>query len=257
MRRTLALIVVGIFVGESSPATEVLVEAEAFDDHGGWVADTQFIDLMGSPYLLAHGLGRPVSNAHTEVSFPETGTYHLWVRTKDWIPEPEWAPGRFQVLVDGKALDTAFGVTGDGNWVWQAGGKVSIEQKVARVELHDLTGFEGRCDALLFATDTKAKLPEKSGDKMRAWRKKLLGIPKDPMEMSPFDVVVVGGGVSGCAAALTAARLGCKVAIVQNRPVYGGNNSSEIGVWGPRWGKPSPFITREVFGVRGTKGKRS
>ena len=42
----------------------VLVEAESFSDHGGWKLDTQFIDEMGSPYLLAHGLGRPVKKTH-------------------------------------------------------------------------------------------------------------------------------------------------------------------------------------------------
>jgi hypothetical protein len=36
--------------------------------------------------------------------------------------------------------------------------------------------------------------------------------------------------MAGCSAALTAARLGCKVALIQNRPVLGGNNSSEVRV---------------------------
>jgi hypothetical protein len=35
----------------------VLVEAEAFKDAGGWVNDSQFMGQMGSPFLLAHGLG--------------------------------------------------------------------------------------------------------------------------------------------------------------------------------------------------------
>ena len=48
----------------------VLVEAEAFAAHGGWVLDQQFMDQMGSPYLLAHGLGRPVADARTTVTFP-------------------------------------------------------------------------------------------------------------------------------------------------------------------------------------------
>ena len=65
------------------PAVEVLVEAEGFADRGGWVVDQQFIDVMGSPYLLAHGMGRPVANARTTVEFPATGTYRVWVRTKD------------------------------------------------------------------------------------------------------------------------------------------------------------------------------
>lgn len=43
-----------------------------------------------------------------------------------------------------------------------------------------------------------------------------------------YDVVVVGGGLSGVAAAVQAARLGAKVCLVQNRPVLGGNFSSEV-----------------------------
>ena len=36
----------------------VLVEAESFDKLGGWSLDTQSIEGMGSPYLLAHGIGK-------------------------------------------------------------------------------------------------------------------------------------------------------------------------------------------------------
>ena len=43
-----------------------------------------------------------------------------------------------------------------------------------------------------------------------------------------YDVVVVGGGISGMCAAVSAARHGAKTALVQNRPVLGGNASSEI-----------------------------
>jgi len=39
---------------------EVLIEAESFKNKGGWVVDPQFVEQMGSPYLLAHGLGKPV-----------------------------------------------------------------------------------------------------------------------------------------------------------------------------------------------------
>jgi hypothetical protein len=45
------------------------------------------------------------------------------------------------------------------------------------------------------------------------------------------DVTVIGGGLSGVCAAIAAARLGRRVALVQNRPVLGGNSSSEIRVW--------------------------
>jgi hypothetical protein len=41
---------------------EVLIEAESFKDKGGWVVDPQFVEQMGSPYLLSHGMGVPVEN---------------------------------------------------------------------------------------------------------------------------------------------------------------------------------------------------
>lgn len=45
-----------------------------------------------------------------------------------------------------------------------------------------------------------------------------------------FDLVVIGGGLAGVSAAVSAARLGCYVGLVQDRPVLGGNSSSEIRV---------------------------
>ncbi|MGQ9729618.1 MAG: FAD-dependent oxidoreductase, partial [Candidatus Fervidibacter sp.] len=42
------------------------------------------------------------------------------------------------------------------------------------------------------------------------------------------DVVVVGGGMAGVCAAIAAARNGASVVLVQDRPVLGGNSSSEI-----------------------------
>ena len=43
-----------------------------------------------------------------------------------------------------------------------------------------------------------------------------------------FDVVVVGGGLSGMCAAIASARNGARTAIIQNRSMFGGNASSEI-----------------------------
>src|ERR1700761_5036409 len=45
------------------------------------------------------------------------------------------------------------------------------------------------------------------------------------------DLAVVGGGLSGVCAAITAARAGIKVILVQDRPVLGGNASSEVRLW--------------------------
>lgn len=46
-----------------------------------------------------------------------------------------------------------------------------------------------------------------------------------------FDLVIVGGGLAGTCGAVTAAREGLKVALVQDRPVLGGNSSSEVRLW--------------------------
>lgn len=46
-----------------------------------------------------------------------------------------------------------------------------------------------------------------------------------------FDLVIIGGGLAGICAAISSARVGCHVALIQNRGVLGGNSSSEIRVW--------------------------
>lgn len=45
------------------------------------------------------------------------------------------------------------------------------------------------------------------------------------------DFCVVGGGLAGTIAALSAARHGAKVVLIQDRPMLGGNCSSEIRMW--------------------------
>jgi hypothetical protein len=45
------------------------------------------------------------------------------------------------------------------------------------------------------------------------------------------DLIVTGGGLSGVCCAITAARAGIKVILVQDRPVLGGNSSSEVRLW--------------------------
>lgn len=215
---------------EPSTGDLLLVEVESFDDLGGWLVDQQFMDLMGSPYVLAHGLGVPVKDAASEIALPSAGRYRVWVRTRDWAApwNAPGAPGRFQVLIDGEALTTTFGTEGAA-WHWQDGGTVDLGAR-ATLALHDLTGFEGRCDAILFARDLEF-VPPDDGPELKRLRSDQHGWSLEPQSAGDFDLVVVGGGVAGTSAAITAARLGLRVALIQDRPVLGGNGSSEVRVW--------------------------
>ena len=115
-------ILIALLTTSLHASDSLFVEAEAFTDRGGWAVDSQFILNMGSAYLMAHGLGTPVDNATTEVTFPSAGTYHLHVRTKDWVAkwEAPGAPGKFKISVDGKPATTTFGTEG-ADWYWQSG----------------------------------------------------------------------------------------------------------------------------------------
>jgi hypothetical protein len=216
--------------GSSASNEFVFVEAEQFSDFGGWNIDQQSMDKMGSPYLLAHGLGIPVQDAVTEINFPSKGTYRVWVRTKDWVAfwNAPGTPGKFQLLVNEKPLAETFGTKGV-DWHWHDGGTVTVGKK-AKLALHDLTGFEGRCEAILFCKDVDFK-PTDDIAALTKFRRKLQGLPDAPGNGGSFDFIVVGGGLAGTCAAISAARNGAKVALIQDRPVLGGNGSSEVRVW--------------------------
>ena len=64
------------------------------------------------------------------------------------------------------------------------------------------------------------------------------------------DLCIVGGGMSGLCCAIAAARHGIKVVLIQDRPVLGGNASSEIRMWiGGAHGKDNreTGIMEEIF----------
>ena len=208
----------------------LFLEAEGFENHGGWDLDQQSMDQMGSPYLLAHGLGIPVADAVTQATFPSAGTYRVWVRTRDWVApwNAPGAPGKFQILINGDPLKETFGTKG-ADWHWHDGGTVTVPVK-ASIALHDLTGFEGRCEAILFCR-SNGFVPTNDVAALQKFRRKLLNLPEKPDDGGAYDLVVVGGGMAGTCAALSAARNGLKVALVQDRPVLGGNASSEVRVW--------------------------
>ncbi|CAM4217085.1 FAD-dependent oxidoreductase [Zobellia roscoffensis] len=225
--KKLLIVTLLLFSSISLFAQDVLLEAESFDNPGGWLVDPQFVEQMGSSYLNAHGMGKPVKNASTKVNFNKSGSYHIWVRTMNWVPGEWEAPGKFQLKVNEVVLDTVLGTRS--GWGWQYAGETKINKKnETHIELVDLTGFNGRCDAIYFST--KKTTPPSSPKKLASWRQELAAEPNAPEELKTYDLVVVGGGLAGCAAAIAGAEQGLKVALIHDRPVLGGNASEEIRV---------------------------
>jgi len=222
------LVIVALFAtsGPTVHAAAVWLEAESFKDTGGWSRDPQHMDIMGSPYLLATGLGKPVADAVTSVKVEQAGAYRLWVRCRDWFPSH--APGRFRVSVNGKASKVVFGKAEKGDWRWVDGGVCELVAGDVEVRLQDTTGWWARCDAVVLATGDFR--PADDLKELARQRVQCCGVTPDIKDAGVFDLVVVGGGPAGCGAAVAAARHGCKVAFIQDRPVLGGNASSEIEI---------------------------
>jgi hypothetical protein len=226
MKKSLLFILFFTTILIETKAQSLLIEAESFTEKGGWLVDPQFVEQMGSPYLIAHGMGIPVKDAVTDINVEKSGLYSVWVRTKNWVPGKWEAPGRFNLLVDGKKLEHTLGLNPE--WNWEYAGKVQLARGTEKIALHDLTGFEGRCDAIYLTTSERGQLPTEK-EALKKWRSAFQPT-ESPDKTVQFDLVVVGGGIAGCAVAIAAAEQGLKVVLVHDRPVLGGNASSEIRV---------------------------
>lgn len=208
-----------LFLSCNTGSDSLLLEAEWFDCPGGWVLDEQFNEQVGSAYLLAHGAGRPVADASTSVQLKSSTQYHAWVRTFNW--NAPWdslqAPGVFLLMVDGKALPDTLGKKGT-SWDWQyAGSFVSTPEGATVLALRDLTGFEGRCDAVFLTVSDSPAFPP---------------VRDIPLETSKerYDLIVAGAGPAGLAAAVSASRLGLKTLLLEDKPRVGGNAGPDIHV---------------------------
>lgn len=207
---------------------QYFIEAESFKNLGGWAIDQQSMDQMGSPYIMAHGLGVPVADAETEIDV-SAGCYAVWARTRDWTAV--WGKGtpagRFDVRVDGEPLPTVLGTNGTA-WAWQKAGEIDLGAGRHTLALHDLTGFNGRCDAIYMTADLGFTPPDDTAaiEEMR----RALNWHEIAECEEDYDLIVAGGGVAGVCMALAARRTGTKTLLINDRGVLGGCNSSDIRV---------------------------
>ena len=115
MRRFLSFITALLVLTSCHSQSDIFIEAESFQTKGGWSVDQQFTFEMGSPYLIAHGMGKAVEEATTNVRFPKAGEYHIYARTYNWTSP--WAEGRgagaFLIGVGEELLPNELGSTGD------------------------------------------------------------------------------------------------------------------------------------------------
>lgn len=209
---------------------DFFIEAETFGDLGGWVVDTQCREAMGSFWIMAHGLGKPVRDATTKIDVGESAIFRVWARTRDW--SRIWGrgkpAGRFKILVDGRELGRELGTNGE-RWSWQEAGTVSLEKGEHLLSLRDLTGFNGRCDAL-YLTDDLDFAPPDGGEELSLFRREKThaAVAEDPVL---YDLIVAGGGMAGACAAISAEKSGLRVLLLHDRAVLGGCGSSEVRVW--------------------------
>lgn len=209
-------------------STTIRRDAYAFASYGGWVLDTQFTHLVGQSMLLAAGTGRPVSDASTEVSIAQDADYRVWVHQRDWYPEH--SPGKFRLLIDGEAVGPVLGVADHDEWHWREIPSVRLTEGVHTLSVRDVSGYYGRFTGVVLSSDPGFAPPDRRGPAAAPSASPTTPLTPTPPVVGDFDLAVVGGGIAGVCSAVTAARLGMRVALLTDRPRLGGNASDEAGV---------------------------
>src|SRR5690606_22237920 len=79
-------------------------------------------------------------------------------------------------------------------WSWEYAGEVHITSSSIKLELEDLTGFNGRADAIYFNREKTA--PPRQMKELSEWRKTLSNEASEPETVKEYDLVIVGGGIA-------------------------------------------------------------
>ncbi len=204
----------------------VWIDALDFEEYGGFVRETQFVREMGQGYLIADGVGQPVSSAKTTFSVAENGMYRFFIRTKNWCTD--YSPDGLQIAVDGVKSEHICGKMHTQGWYFEIAADFKLEAGEHTLEVLNTEGWFARFAAIVITNDYNF-YPSREVAKLLEQRSLIKGIKSDIFK-NEFELIIVGGGVAGITAGITAARYGVKTALINDRPILGGNGSDEAHV---------------------------
>ena len=140
---------------------KLFLDAETFDDLGGWTIDTQSYESYSFAYIIAHGIGKKVADARHDIVIEKSSRYRAFVHTRNWsgVWKRGTAAGMFRLKLNNIPFGETLG-TGSDLWHWQYAGVMDISAGKHTVALEDLTGFDGRCDAVLLTDEADFVPPD-------------------------------------------------------------------------------------------------
>lgn len=205
----------------------IWIDAVDFSDYGGFVKETQFVREMGQPYLLANGTGTPVKPATVSFEVKSNSFYRFFVRTKNWLCD--YAPDGIVLEIDGVKSEHICAKCHTSGWNFEIGADVELTAGKHTLKVYDTDGWFARFAAIVITNDYSFT-PSPEISRLKKQRNRFKGITPKLSFMGSYDLIVAGGGVAGVVTAITAARYGLKTALINDRPVLGGNGSIEGSV---------------------------
>ena len=203
------------------------IDAVDFEDYGGFVLETQFVREMGQPYLMANGVGEAAPPASVKLHIKEGGAYRFFVRTKNWYTEH--APDGLVLEVDGVRARHVLSRMNVSGWYFEIGADFVLEKGEHVLRVYDTTGWFGRFSCVVITNDLDF-VPSRELSVLKKQRALIKDEPAIVTDLGGYDLAVVGGGVGGIVTAVTASRYGLRVALINDRPILGGNASEEANV---------------------------
>ena len=206
---------------------QLWIDAVDFDDYGGFVLETQFVREMGQSYLLATGVGTPVKPASVTFHVTEGGMYRFHIRTKNWYPD--CPPDGLILEIDGEKSGHICSRMHINGWYFEVGADIFLKKGAHTLKVYDTEGWFGRFACLVITNDYDFT-PSRELGRLMQQRAAIKGLCTQAQEQGTFDLIVAGAGVAGVVAAITAARYGLKTALINDRPLLGGNAAEEANV---------------------------